>query len=113
MKSLLLATLVGLLMVGCGEDAQKEAVQEEVVQEEAKKDESAAPFGENFTIPDLNLTMIWVKPGTFMMGSPVSERKALLGTHEDETQHQVKLTKGFLLGEVRDYPSPMGRSDGK
>ena len=60
MKSLLLATLVGLtmvglMMVGCGEEAQKEAVQEE------------APFaikpGKNFTIPDLNLTMIWVKPG--------------------------------------------------
>ena len=94
MKSLLLATLVGLLMFGCGEDAQKEAVQEEVVQEEAK-DESAAPFGENFTIPDLNLDMIWVEPGTFMMGSPKSEE----GHRGNETQHQVTLSKGFYLGK--------------
>ena len=71
MKSLLLAMLVGLMMVGCGEDAQKEAVQEEAPKE--------APFaikpGENFTVPDLNLTMIWVEPGTFMMGSPVSVKR--------------------------------------
>jgi formylglycine-generating enzyme required for sulfatase activity len=80
MKSLLLAMLVGLMMVGCGEEAQKEAVQEEA------KDESAAPLGENFTIPDLNLTMIWVEPGTFTMG-------------DKGEQHQVTLTKGFHLGK--------------
>ena len=98
MKSLLLATLVGLLMVGCGEDAQKEAVQED----EAENN-NVAPFGEKFTIPDLNLTMIWVKPGTFMMGSPGSE-KLPSGTFKipsvlTETQHQVTLTKGFYLGK--------------
>ena len=79
--------LFSLLMVGCGEEAKKEAVQEEAPKE--------APFaikpGENFTVPDLNLSMIWVKPGTFMMGSPVSEGH--------EIQHQVRLTKGFYLGK--------------
>ena len=69
MKSLLLAMLVGLMMVGCGEEAQKEAVQEEAPKEAS----FAIKPGENFTVPDLNLTMIWVKPGTFMMGSPASE----------------------------------------
>ena len=83
--------LLGLLMVGCGEEAKKEAVQEEAPKE--------APFaikpGENFTVPDLNLTMIWVEPGTFMMGSPVSEA----GRIQNEIQHQVTLTKGFYLGK--------------
>ena len=81
MKSLLLAMLVGLLMVGCGEEAQEEAVQED----EAKND-NAGPLGGNFTVPDLNLTMLWVKAGTFMMG-------------DKGKQHQVTLTKGFYLGK--------------
>jgi formylglycine-generating enzyme len=84
MNKLLAAMFVALLMVGCGEEAQKEA-----------KDESAAPLGENFTVPDLNLTMIWVEPGTFMMGSPETEEMR----RKDETQHQVTLTEGFYLGK--------------
>jgi sulfatase modifying factor 1 len=84
MKSLLLAMLIGLLMVGCGEEAQKEAVQEDEA-----KDDNVVPLGENFTIPDLNLTMIWVKPGTFTMGQ---ERLAM-------PVHQVTLTNGFYLGK--------------
>ena len=91
MKSLLLAMLVGLMMVGCGEEAQKEAVQEEAPKEAS----FAIKPGENFTVPDLNLKMIWVEPGTFTMGSPTSER----GRYRSETQRQVTLTKGFYLGK--------------
>jgi len=72
--------LVGLLMVGCGEQAQKKAV-------EARRLFLSGPLGENFTVPDLGLEMIWVKPGTFMMG------------HKEGVQHQVTLTKGFYLGK--------------
>jgi formylglycine-generating enzyme required for sulfatase activity len=39
--------------------------------------------------------MLWVKPGTFTMGSPTSE----VGHDGDETQHQVTLTNGFYLGK--------------
>jgi formylglycine-generating enzyme required for sulfatase activity len=45
--------------------------------------------------PELNLDMLWCKPGTFMMGSPVGEKKRLA----DETQHEVTLTQGFWLGK--------------
>jgi formylglycine-generating enzyme required for sulfatase activity len=48
-----------------------------------------------FTIRDLGLDMLWVKPGTFDMGSPPAEA----GRGKDETQHQVTLTKGFYLGK--------------
>ena len=41
------------------------------------------------------LEMNWVNPGTFMMGSLASE----LGRLNNETQHQVTLTKGFWLGK--------------
>ncbi len=39
--------------------------------------------------------MVWISPGTFTMGSPVSE--ALRGA--DETQHVVTLSRGFYLGK--------------
>jgi formylglycine-generating enzyme required for sulfatase activity len=45
------------------------------------------------------LTLLWVPPtpdGGFMMGSTVSEKNRCT----DETQHQVKLTKGFWLGKT-------------
>ena len=46
----------------------------------------------------VSLEMIWVEPGTFMMGSPETEE----GRGNDagrETQHEVTLTKGFYLGK--------------
>jgi formylglycine-generating enzyme required for sulfatase activity len=42
------------------------------------------------------MTMIYVAPGSFMMGSPRSEE----GHDDDETQHHVTLTKGYWLGET-------------
>ena len=89
MKGILLALFTTLLCVGCWEDAREEAVQVEA------QDESVAPFGDKYTIPDLDLTMIWVEPGTFMMGSPETEK----GRTGNETQHKVTLTHGFYLGK--------------
>jgi formylglycine-generating enzyme required for sulfatase activity/uncharacterized protein YjbI with pentapeptide repeats/alpha-tubulin suppressor-like RCC1 family protein/N-acetylneuraminic acid mutarotase len=43
----------------------------------------------------VSLEMIWVEPGTFTMGSPETEE----GRGNDETQHEVTLTKGFYLGK--------------
>ena len=39
--------------------------------------------------------MVWIKPGTFEMGSPSSEE----GRDDDERQHRVTLTKGFWMGK--------------
>jgi len=43
----------------------------------------------------INLEMIWVSPGTFIMGSPISEANR----DPAETEHNVTLTKGFYLGK--------------
>ncbi|MBR4614333.1 MAG: SUMF1/EgtB/PvdO family nonheme iron enzyme [Kiritimatiellae bacterium] len=43
------------------------------------------------------MEMIYCPPGEFMMGSPKGEK----GRDDDETQHRVRLTRGFWLGK---YP---------
>ena len=58
------------------------------------------PEGENFTTSisgSVNLNMIWINPDTFTMGSPKDELGRLWPN--DETQHQVTLTKGYWLGK--------------
>jgi formylglycine-generating enzyme required for sulfatase activity len=42
----------------------------------------------------LGMRFAWCPPGTFLMGSPPTEK----GRSDDETQHQVTLTGGFWLG---------------
>ena len=54
--------------------------------------------GENVTFPltdTVNLEMIWIEPGTFMMGSPRNEP----GRWSTEVQHEVTLTKGYWMGK--------------
>jgi formylglycine-generating enzyme required for sulfatase activity len=51
--------------------------------------------GKPFTISDLSMEMLWVKPGTFEMGSPSSEKDR----RDDETRHTVTLTEGYWLGK--------------
>jgi len=55
--------------------------------------------GEDITV-DLpggaTMEMVWIEPGTFMMGSPDTES----GRGSDEgPQHEVTITKGFWLGK--------------
>ena len=58
----------------------------------------------------VNLEMNWVEPGTFTMGSSVSET----GHQDNETQHQVTLSKGFWLGKYEvtqgQYEAVMGNN---
>jgi formylglycine-generating enzyme required for sulfatase activity len=48
--------------------------------------------------PDnINTTnMVWIPPGTFVMGSPTNEA---LRNPTNETQHTVTLTRGFFMGK--------------
>ncbi|MBO4715569.1 MAG: SUMF1/EgtB/PvdO family nonheme iron enzyme, partial [Verrucomicrobia bacterium] len=52
------------------------------------------PVSLDKTIPlsdKINLDMVWIEPGTFMMGSPSDE----LGRFSEEVRHQVTLTKDY------------------
>ena len=64
-----------------------------------------------FTLPGgAKIEMIWCEPGTFMMGSPVTE----VGRFDDEPIHPVTLTKGFWLGKYEvtqaQWESVMGEN---
>lgn len=56
--------------------------------------DSAAPkLGANFDVSSLGLDMVWIEPGTFVMGSSRIES----GHAYDEQQHSVTLTQGFWI----------------
>jgi formylglycine-generating enzyme required for sulfatase activity len=67
--------------------AEEERKRQELM---TKRVKSLLEKNENF-VTDNQLEMLWVKPGSFMMGT-VSE-------HDDASQHKVTLTKGFYLGK--------------
>ncbi|MFA6293082.1 MAG: formylglycine-generating enzyme family protein [Victivallales bacterium] len=48
--------------------------------------------GQDWTISDLNMKMVYIEPGTFMMGSPGE-----MDRDEDETRHKVILTRGYWI----------------
>ena len=50
--------------------------------------------GETITVSSIGYKMVYIEPGTFMMGSPSDEP----GRHGRETRHRVTLTKGFYMG---------------
>ena len=52
-----------------------------------------------FTIRDLGLELLWVKPGTFEMGSPGGFVEGGKDRDDDEALHSVTLTEGYWLGK--------------
>ncbi len=77
-------------------EALKAAVEKMHPAAEAAK---SAP-GDSMTVDlcgGIKMELVWCPPGSFMMGSPSDEA----GRSNDETQHEVTLTKGFWLGK---YP---------
>ncbi len=50
-----------------------------------------------FLVRDVAFVLRWIPPGRFLMGSPESEE----GRYQDEgPQHEVRITRGFWLGET-------------
>ena len=50
--------------------------------------------GERITVKTIGYEMVYIPPGTFMMGSPSSEPER----YSVEDQHRVKLSRGFYMG---------------
>ncbi len=80
--------LVGLLMMACGDDSPT-ASDGGVGSGRVSGDEST------FALPNgATMDFVWIESGTFLMGSPSSERG-----RSDGPQHEVTLTQGYWLGQ--------------
>jgi formylglycine-generating enzyme required for sulfatase activity len=92
------------------EKVRKEAKRENVLIEKASRNDKQLRLlekrliemvfnvpveGRNWTVPEYEIELVWIKPGTFTMGSPDSE----LGHEREERQYGVTLTKGYWLGK--------------
>jgi len=81
------------------EEAKRRKEVEETKAKEAQKKEAMILHKEVEDKIDLgkriNLEMVLIPSGKFMMGSPVSEK----AHRKDETQHEVTLTKPFYMGK--------------
>ncbi len=69
--------------------------------EQRKSEAEPRPSGnagevKTFTVKGVSFTMIRVPAGEFMMGSPSSES----GRDDDETQHRVRISKDYWIGET-------------
>ena len=57
----------------------------------------------------VNLDLVWIPPGEFLMGSPDSDRMA---KDDEKPQHRVEITRGFWLGKYpvtkRQWQAVMG-----
>ena len=93
-------SLILILLAGCSKAPTTEEQKERA--KELVKAPTELVTGETFSVPELNLDMLWCKPGTFMMGSPAEEKFR----EDDETQHRVNLTQGFWLGKYEVTQAP-------
>ena len=93
----LLSLFCILLVLGCSnpEVPTREPTRERVKASTEPGPAEPPPKDDTFSFPDINLGMLWCKPGTFMMGSPRGET----GRYSSDTQYEVTLTQGFYLGK--------------
>lgn len=92
------AWLLAATLVAASMDAAEPALPREAkvgAQDDTRATGLAA--ASNHRIPDLNLELIWVEPGTFLMGSPPDEP---LRNKAEGPQMKVTLTQGFWLGKT-------------
>jgi formylglycine-generating enzyme required for sulfatase activity len=78
------------LLVSPFTEAKAREVQKEAAKRLQKEMEEKADLGNG-----TNLDMVLIPAGRFMMGSPASEK----GHRNDETEHEVTLTKPFYMGK--------------
>src|SRR5690606_34517821 len=89
--------LMGIFITAAvsGEDAESLRLKE--AEGKGESSERIAREGRNYTIPGLELELLWVEPGEFTMGSPVDEPQR---NKAEGPQTKVKISRGFWLGKT-------------
>jgi serine/threonine-protein kinase len=95
----------GSLLIAPFTEANAKEVQKSVAKSLQKEVEEKADLGKA-----IKLEMVLIPAGKFMMGSPASEK----GRRDNETQHEVTLTKPFYMGKYEvtqeQWESVMGNN---
>jgi formylglycine-generating enzyme required for sulfatase activity/predicted Ser/Thr protein kinase len=81
---------ISLFLVSPFNEAKAKEMQKEVAKNLQTEVEKAFDLGKG-----INLDMVLIPAGKFMMGSPASEK----GRKDNETQHEVTITKPFYMGK--------------
>ena len=81
---------IGNILVAPFTEAKAKEVQKEVAKSLQKEAEDKEDLGQG-----IKLEMVLIPAGKFKMGSPASEK----GRDDDETQHDVTLTKPYYMGK--------------
>lgn len=107
-RSQVLAVALGCAAILPGTTAAENTERENATAVEPEAGRKAPVAGSKHVVPGLDLALVWIEPGSFVMGSPPEERR-----HKAEgPQTQVTLSKGFWLGRTevtqRQYESLMG-----
>lgn len=97
--ALILTLLVVSLFTACGsgsKSSNSEAANNGLSDSEPSSTEQATSNRKVITVNGVEFAFRWCPPGTFTMGSPEDEKNR----DNSETQHGVKLTKGFWMMET-------------
>ena len=78
--------------------AEAERLRRELARMKESEEKVYTPSGGEIVVNlpgGASMEMVWIEPGTFMMGSPALEE----GRDGDEVQHRVRISEGFYLGK--------------
>jgi len=85
------------LTVGCGGPVVAQQIETQLVSPAKEQSPAVATGGQpKEVVNTIGMKLLLIPAGTFMMGSPASEKDRF----KNETQHQVTLTKPFYMGRT-------------
>ncbi len=92
---LAMLSAVLLINVGCSENTKSKGVEGKSEVSDFNPEEVSNFNPKEFTINGVELEMMPINAGSFMMGAPEDEE----GRYKNEKQHRVILTKAFYMGK--------------
>ncbi len=101
-------TAVSLAFSGCGQDEPEQGAEKQPEGQPEQKTEKPTK-GKEWTVPELGMKFVYVKPGSFKMGW---QGKGAL--NKCTPVHKVKISKGFWIGKYEvtqaEYKKLMGEN---
>jgi formylglycine-generating enzyme required for sulfatase activity len=87
---------IGLVVADGRVESAPAEVAVQVIETAPGEEITVALQGEEFHLTGVSIDMVWIEPGTFIMGSPAREEGR---GYDEEPQHEVTISQGFFLGK--------------